>query len=312
MQTTAIIYNPVAGRGRARKLVESTRQWAAPSAELVPTAYPGHAAELAERLAGQGAERIIAAGGDGTIHEVANGILRGGNPRVVLGIWPLGSANDYAASLGLSGWLKARGTLPVTPVQVDVGRITGGGKERYTVNCLGFGFNGMVALESRKIRRLRGMPLYTLAFLRAMLWRFETPHVRIVWDERVLDGPTLCASTNIGIREGGFSVTREAILTDGLFDCLRVGQLKRWQLLRYLPGLMSGRLPTTHPQLQLGRASRVRIVSEKAMCVHADGEFFCTPDENIRGMQVEMIPRRLIVETGTSITSDLTRQADDR
>src|SRR5262245_15294587 len=94
-----VIFNPAAGRGQAaRRLARLRRLWGA-RVDFQPTAGPGHAMELAQEAA-QGQFRIVAAaGGDGTVHEVANGLLRSGNPDVQFGIVPIGSANDYYASL---------------------------------------------------------------------------------------------------------------------------------------------------------------------------------------------------------------------
>src|SRR5437762_2092597 len=98
-----VIYNPAAGRGRARRLVARLRQLRGPEFDLRPTAGPDHAAELAVWAVEAGHTTVIAAGGDGTVNEVANGLMRAARPAVVLGVWPAGSANDYAFTLGIDG-----------------------------------------------------------------------------------------------------------------------------------------------------------------------------------------------------------------
>src|SRR5207249_4001288 len=132
--------------------------------DLRPTRGPGHGAELAEQAVAAGHSTIIAAGGDGTVHEVANGLIAAGRPEVVFGVWPIGSANDYASALGVGGnWPLNRGRRDrLTALPVDVGRVTGGGRVSYFVNGLGLGFNAAVTLESQRVRRLRGMALYGL------------------------------------------------------------------------------------------------------------------------------------------------------
>ena len=127
---------------------------------------------------------IAAAGGDGTVHEVANGILLAKRQESVLSVWPVGSANDYAFALGVQQWWK--GSHPPLSVRtVDVGCVSGGGKSAFYVNCLGVGFNGAVTLESRNISWLRGMPLYGLATLKALWRRFDQPRMRVQFDDRV-------------------------------------------------------------------------------------------------------------------------------
>lgn len=294
---TCVIFNPRAGRGYGRKRIDFTRKWAGPDAEVRTTGGPGHAVELARAAVAEGFRRVIAAGGDGTVHEVANGILNSSDPAVTFGVWPLGSSNDYAFSLGLTRWWKATGAgVSLTPTAVDVGRIRGVGREQFFVNCCGFGFNGMVALESRQIRRLRGLPLYALAFVRAMLWHFRTPTLAVTLDGPERVRPTLALTVNLGKREGGFPITLGAKLDDGRFDYLHVADVRRWELLWHLPGLMVGKLPTTHPKIVTGTTPAVRVGGDTPLCVHADGEFFCRPADGVTAATIELLPKRLVVE----------------
>jgi diacylglycerol kinase family enzyme len=335
-----VIYNPAAGRGKAETLFQTSRT--DPDVELRPTERPGHAVELARQAAEQGFAKVMAAGGDGTVHEVANGILQSGNRDVTFAVWPVGSANDYAYTLGMTVWWarfqeqvarwvreanvkptvrhrlwgRARShpprLLPVLttsqypegqfdppptePLLVDVGRITGGGRERFFVCNFGVGFNGMVNAEARKTRWLRGLPLYGWAFLKSIVRHFATPRMAIRFDGRETEGPTLALSVLLGQREGNFPLRPDASLTDGLFDYMHAKKLRRWHLLRYLPAMATGRLPENHPRISLGRAARIAVRSVAPLCAHADGEFFCVPADGISELVVEVIPARLRVE----------------
>lgn len=296
---TCVIFNPSAGRGRGRKLIAATRTWAGPDADFRPTREPGHGVELAEQAAREGFARVIAAGGDGTVHEVVNGLLRAGVPGVRFGVWPIGSSNDYAAALNIATWWERRGRgVTLTPKAVDVGRVFGGSRSLFFANCLGIGFNGMVALESRRIRSLRGIPLYATAFVKAMLWHYQAPTLTVRYDDTEWTLPTLAATVNLGVREGGFPVTPDAALDDGLFDYLHVSDAKRWELARYLPALIAGNLPKDHPKIRMGRCARVRVTGETPLCVHADGEFFSLPTDGVTGLEVELRPKGLLVEMG--------------
>lgn len=294
MPGTCIIYNPAAGRGRAERWLKQARV-SLGDIELMPTARAGHAVELARAAAERGFGRIVAAGGDGTVHEVANGLLQSGNREAVFSTWPVGSANDYAYTLGMQTWWKTR-TEPTAIMEVDVGRVTAPGRERFYVNALGVGFNGMVTLESRSIRWLTGMPLYTWAFLKTMVKHFRTPPLRVRFDDQNVDGPTLALTINLAQREGGFPITPDADLADGLFDYLHATKLRRWHLLRYLPAMIRGKLPKNHPLLRTGRAARIQIESDDPLCIHADGEFFCIPSDGVREVSIEVLPRRMKVE----------------
>ena len=295
--STCVIYNPRAGRGRAKQLLDSTTKWACPVAVVRATQAPGHGMELARQAAEEGFERVIAAGGDGTVHEVANGLMHARRPAVRMGVWPLGSSNDYAHTLGLDPWWKASGAgHTLRSVAVDIGHITGTNRELYYANCAGVGFNGMVALESRSIRWLRGMPLYALAFLKAMVKHFRTPELHVQLAESEFRKPTLALTINLGIREGGFPITMMASLTDQKFDGLHVADVSRWDLIRFLPGLMSGNLPMNHPKLSRFTSSRVVVTSAEPLCIHADGEFFCRPADKITQATFDILPAALFVE----------------
>jgi YegS/Rv2252/BmrU family lipid kinase len=294
---TCVIYNPAAGRGKAERLLREFRDAARSEIVLRSTTQAGHAVELATRAVIEGFAKVVAAGGDGTVHEVANGILASDRADVVFSVWPIGSANDYAYSLGMIEWWRRRASNGPTEVMVvDVGRVAARGRERYFVCNLGVGFNGMVNGEARKIRWLAGMPLYAWAFLRSMVKHFTRPVMTIRFDENEITTPTLALSVLNGQREGNFPLRPQASLTDGLFDVMHATRLSRWHLVRYLPAMATGKLPEDHKLLKLGRVRRIAIRSETALCVHADGEFVCVPEEGIRSIEIEVVPRRLRVE----------------
>src|SRR5262245_63292581 len=129
-----VIYNPTAGYGRAKRHLDSLRRALEERAEFLPTQGPGHAEELALAAARAGFPLVGAAGGDGTVHEVANGLLRAGGAEAALAPFPIGSANDYAHSLGLMPvwWTRPGAAVAVRPVDVGVARAPGG-RERYFV-----------------------------------------------------------------------------------------------------------------------------------------------------------------------------------
>jgi diacylglycerol kinase family enzyme len=294
-----VIFNPAAARGRAGPRLQELRALLGSRAEFRPTRFPAHAEELAHQAALSGFAVVAAAGGDGTAHEVANGLLYSGRRDVSLAVLPLGSANDYAFGLGLESKGRSLFSAENQTRQVDVGWVQSEtGKERYFVNSLGTGFSGFVALESRRIRRLQGLPLYALAFLRTLCFRFATPPMRITFDGVARAGPTLSLTIAIGPREGSFIVAREAKMDDGWFDYLQAGALSRWEVLRYMPRLASGgQLPTDHPQIWLGRCREARLHSEAPLAVHLDGEFFCLPKQRVHQLDIRILPGLLKVRT---------------
>jgi diacylglycerol kinase (ATP) len=289
-----VIYNPTAGRGRAPRRLEKLRANLGSRADFQPTQGPGHGEELALKAASDGYPVVAAAGGDGTVHEVANGILRAGRPEVALAVLPLGSANDYAHSLGLDPDWWLRFDEARTTRRVDVGVARGpDGRERFFVNGLGLGFNGAVTLESRRIRLVRGVLLYSLALLRALYSHYTCPGMTVTIDGSVRQTPTLALTVAIGRREGNFVLTPHAQVDDGLFDYLHAGRIPRWELLRHVPGMITGNLPTDHPAIWSGRCRRVEVHSEAALTVHLDGELLSRPEDRLRDLEIRILPAAL-------------------
>jgi diacylglycerol kinase family enzyme len=291
---TCVIYNPAAGRGRAARRLESLRRILGERADFRPSEGPGHAEELGLKAANGHYAIVGAAGGDGTVHEVANGLLRANQNGVDLAVFPIGSANDYAYSLGLSSewWLKQGCLEAARPVDAGVVR-TPCGTERYFINGIGFGFNGAVTMESERIQRLQGVLLYTTALVRALWFHFHRPKLTVTMDGQVREARTLALSVAIGQREGNFKLAPKAVVDDGLFDYLHVGPVARWEVLRYAPGMITGNLPTDHPYLWMGRCREVQVRSEAPLPVHVDGEMLCRPADRVVEFDVRILPKRL-------------------
>jgi diacylglycerol kinase (ATP) len=289
-----VIFNPAAGKGQAARRLAKLRHLWGRHVDFQPTDAAGHAIELARQAALNGFRIVAAAGGDGTVHEVANGLLLAGRPDVRFGIIPIGSANDYHASLELEPHPADQG-----PRTVDVGMVREpGGREKFFVCCLGLGFNGCVTLESRKIKRLQGIALYGLATLRALWYHYRCPNMELAIDDRpALTVPTLMLSVLVGRREGGFVFAPRASVSDGWLDYVHAGSLSRWEVLKFLPRLALAGPPESYPKIEQGRCRRIRLASESSLIVHVDGEFFCRPEDDIRRLEIEIRPGALRVES---------------
>jgi diacylglycerol kinase family enzyme len=288
-----VIFNPHSGRGRASVRLERLRsQWGSHAA-FWPTEHEGHGEDLALKAAGSGFTVVAAAGGDGTVHEVANGLLRSGRPDVAFAVVPIGSSNDYAYSLGLDN-----GAPPPPERRVDVGLVRDGrGRERHFVCCLGLGFNGKVTLEARRIKRLQGVALYGLATLRALWYHYACPPLSVsIDDQPATTMPTLMLSVLLGRREGGFVMAPQAELDDGQFDYVHTGNLSRLAVLRFLPRLALAGPPKNHPKVHLGRCRRFALQSPTPLTVHIDGEFFARPEDDVRDLDIRLLPQALRVK----------------
>jgi diacylglycerol kinase (ATP) len=266
-----LIMNPAAGRGLARRKTESAvraLQAAGLEFELEQTEAPEHATELARRYAAAGARLIIAAGGDGTVHEVAQGMW---DTEADLGVLPLGSGNDFAQVHGIPADLEeaVRVVVAGRTGYSDVGRFG----PRTFFNTLGIGFDAEASLESRRIRWLRGDPLYLLAVLRT-LNRFRGMPMKIVSPGYERDASTFFIMVGIGKQEGGgFRLTPDALTDDGLFDLCVVEEIPIPSIIRLIPKAMKG-THTDQPWVRMHRAAEVSITIEQPYVLHADGQLY--------------------------------------
>jgi YegS/Rv2252/BmrU family lipid kinase len=295
-----VILNPAAGRGYAAEVAPKVRQCLEEEGvdfDMVTTAGPWHAAELARRAADDGFDTIVGAGGDGTANEVINGLMaaseNGAKSRV--GIIPAGSGSDLASGIGLP--LDVREACHRVACdrgkKIDLGRVTIPGQEpRYFGNIVGIGFDGTVVLETLKMRRLRGLPLYLLAVLKTIFLNFHAPLMTIEYDgQRTEMRATMVAIAN-GPREGGgFLVAPDARADDGLFDVCIADKVSQLTLLRLLPHFLRG-THTRLKQVTMVETEAITVSSPDGLVAHIDGEVLSTDASRIT---CEILPGALEV-----------------
>lgn len=291
-----VIHNPTAGRGAAAgvwKKIEPVLRSAGVRYGFAATEASQHAEALAEQAALDGWDAVVAVGGDGTVQQVAAGLMRAaaGAATVPLGIVGAGSGNDFIKLLDLPPQRPEAATrrlLEARPRAVDIGRIG----ERYFTNGVGIGFDAQVAVQASQIRWLRGMPLYGWALLK-VLRSLRSPHIRLTLDGRtVLDRPlTLVTVGNGACHGGGFWICPDARPDDGLFDVCVADALSIPRLLQLIPRVMRG----THvrlPEVQVHHARHVHISSPDPLPMHADGEIL---GDALHEVEMELLPGRLTV-----------------
>ena len=241
-------------------------------------------AALAERP-----KLVVAAGGDGTVHEAVNGWLRagGGAP---LGVVPVGTGNDFVKMLGLSHdwreacWRCVRGDTR----RVDVGKCN----DYWFANSLGIGFDAQVALEANKIRWLRGNAVYGLALAKILTLMHSTPEVRIRHDGEKLTTPITLLTVNNGKVEGGaFVMAPDAEIDDGLLDVVVAKGMGRIGVLRLLPEVLKGQ-HMSHPKVVKFRTGRLSVEADVPLPIHADGELTYT---GATKLEIEVLPKALEV-----------------
>src|SRR5690606_37502049 len=150
------VFNPMADRGRSGQKASDLRAVVNElgGADWQGTKYPAHATEIAAAAAEQGYDTVVALGGDGTVHEVANGLLRvPAERRPRLGVVPIGSGNDFAYAAGIQSnpFEAVKRLYAGQERRVDAGLIRdGSGRSEYFVNTAGIGFDAAINIRSRK------------------------------------------------------------------------------------------------------------------------------------------------------------------
>lgn len=292
-----IIVNPLAGKGHAAQVAEQVRTvFTAMDVpfDLAKTSRAGEAVQMAQQAVLEGYDVLVAVGGDGTTHEVINGMLNSGNGSGCdLAIIPAGSGNDFAAinqiptDIGEACRLVVQGK----PRLVDIGHIEiDGNMSRYFDNTVGIGLDGLVTIETRKLPWLRGIPLYLLALLKSVFIHLKPMRVEMEVDGVVIQHTTLMVSIANGQREGGgFLIAPQASPDDGHLDLLFTNVLPRIKVLGMIPLFLQGK-HLAHEAIHIREAQHIVITSDDPLYYHVDGEL---PGGAAHKFNIQVIPGRL-------------------
>lgn len=274
------IVNPVSGNGQGKivwKRIEQALNDQSIEYTVHFTAGPRHAMELArEAMEQPGLRAVIAVGGDGTVHEVAQPLVGSGIP---LGYIPAGSGNDFGRALG----------IPTDPIQalerimafqtgnMDAAVIDDG----WFVSCAGVGFDGAVAKRANESRLKKwfnrlgiGKVVYFLSAVR-MLFTYKPTDMTLVIDGKRHEffRVWMVAVTNIPYYGGGLKICPDALMDDGWLDLCLVQNIGRLRFFLSLPKVLSGSHVNIRGVLML-KAREISIESSTPNHVHTDGEVY--------------------------------------
>lgn len=297
-----VVLNPTARSGAAaavraeleRELGRRGIAW-----QRMETSHPGHAAELAYAAARAGAGVVVAVGGDGTVHEVANGLLRAHAEQVhttALGIVPCGTGNDFARIVaGIRNRTDAYDALRDGRMRdVDAGLVRWDGGEEYFVNGMGTGIDVEVVRQLRKTSRLPGALIYLSAVFRA-LRRFRPVPLRLSANGETIDSRAMMAAVCNGRRiGGGFRICPESLADDGLLDACFVEALAWHEVPAMLLGIVRG-THTHRPRVRMLRAATyvLEVPAGTPLFVQLDGELREAGEARV--LRVTTLPRVLRV-----------------
>lgn len=271
-QTRAlIVFNPSAGQASSLEhdIHAASDVWRAHgwTVDLRPTAAPGHGAQIAREAAEQGYDIVVAAGGDGTVNEVINGLA---GTQTALAALPAGTVNVWVRELGLplQPRAAAEALLNAQVRTIDLGRAG----DRYFLLMAGVGFDAAVTAEVRTHEKRRlGVFAYLLHALE-LAWRFRGINARIVIDGKTVRSRVLMiVFGNSQLYGGVIKLTARASLDDGLLDvCVIKGNTLRGAPLRLLSILLHRY--SLDPKIEYHRARNVYVETRVPLQVQVDGD----------------------------------------
>ena len=302
MTKIACIVNPRSANGKTGKrwpAIESAVRKHLGEARVYMTSKPRHATALARQALADGAELVIAVGGDGTNNEVLNGLFEDGrpvNPQAAMSAIPGGTGGDFARLLGFSkdpDTLAAR-LAQSKPVPIDVGRLTcvdGGGAtvSHMFLNIASFGLGGDVDDRvNRASKALGGRLSFMWASLMAVLnFRNRPVHLTIddvLDEERVIQQVSVANGQYFG---AGMWIAPHASLDDGLFDIVIQGDASKAQTLLRAGDIYKGK-HIHHPHTQVLRGRRLTATSKEVTLIDMDGE-----QPGRLPVTIDLVPRAL-------------------
>ena len=288
------IVNPAANKGRAAGRVSWLNALLSGHNEssMVTTTHAGHAEDIARSSIPE-LQCLISCGGDGTLHEVVNGVAE---KEITVGILPIGSANDFIKTLnpsntsntGISHFFNAQSK------KVDLGSVSFGRVDhRYFINSLGLGFTGRVAKAVKGAPWLKGELSYVYALLSVLAgYASVDMQIKITLEDSFMElhEPVFAFSVLNGKIEGGkFKISPRSELSDGLLDVCILKAVTKLEFFLYVIKYING----THisdPKVIYCKAKAVELTMATADVMHLDGEVY----DNIQGkIKISVVPEGL-------------------
>ena len=277
-----LVCNTRSGRGSVAKALPEIRDHLRERGldfEERHTEHAGHATEITREALAAGCRFVVAVGGDGTIHEVVNGMIQDDapvQPDAVLGIVAAGTGSDFIKTFGLPdmpGHAVAHldGSESFT---IDVGKVTymqnGDRSTRYFPNIAEVGIGAETVAKAQSLPRWLGPTVYFFAFW-MVIRRFKPVRVKVDLVDRVHEGKmSNLVVANGQFFGGGMKVAPKAAPTDGLFD-IQIHSARKREAIAIMPRMYKGEhLP--HPEIHESKRVRVAIESDEPLRVEADGE----------------------------------------
>lgn len=272
--TLLFIVNPISGNGKAKKRFPIIEEYLLKNNityEKIYTEYKGHATDIAKQVKDRNdLKAVVAVGGDGTLFEVINGLVRSTIP---IGYIPNGTGNDYGRQMNISAEpLKAlQRILDYNIRKIDIGRIN----NHYFVNVASMGFDAEVVkfANESNIKALFGQFAYTIGAVKVLI-KFKPKKIKLIVDgvEYSYDDVWLISIANNKYYGGGMLISPNSINDDGLFDLCIIKGLTKLKFLRLFTSVFKGEHVKHYPMVEFIKGKKINIVTEDELIIQTDGE----------------------------------------
>ena len=294
---TLLVVNPAAGHGRGEKCfrrLEPRLRAAVPGLEVRFSEHAGHAVEIGKRAAGEGFDRLICLGGDGTPYEVINGLYSAGRPVRLpeIGQIPAGTGNSFLRDFDIFTPDEAierilagrRRRVDLVEFHYQEGTDT---VRRYSLNILGVGLIADILRLTNERLKFLGTAGYSLAVL-IRLARGMDNRITIEADGRRLDvADSALVVSNSKYTGGKMKIAPPADVSDGRADLVLFNGVNRREMVSIFGGVFSGR-HMAHPKVETIQAASISVEAAPPLRLMADGELLGHTPLRVRVLPAEL------------------------
>ncbi|HSH37082.1 diacylglycerol kinase family protein [Schnuerera sp.] len=272
MDKILFIINPIAGGGRAEQIapmIEKLMKDIKIDYNIVFTKKPKDAIKISKEGLNKGYNKIVAVGGDGTVNEVALGILESG--KGTLGIIPSGTGNDLARTLNIPFNLEEAISVITKGAnkKIDVGVVN---KDLF-LNIASIGFDSEVVKNTEKIKqKIKSSIAYFISVI-ITLFNFKHLNIKLEIDNTLVDKNIFLVAVGNGkYYGGGLKILPMALIEDGYFHVCVVNKMSKLKLLILLPTILKGKHIKYKKYVEIFKAKKVKIITENKTYLNIDGE----------------------------------------
>ena len=292
-----VIVNPTSGNGSSKEKWPEIHKLLITykfEFEFTFTQHENHSLEITQNAIKQGFNKIICVGGDGTLHNLVNGVMLQNkipSNQIHIGVIPIGTGNDWVKSHGISNnFENAIQTIKNGQLKLqDVGKINLENKNKtpiYFINLSGIGFDGFVVSKVNKYKHLGAIAYLSGALIG--LFSFKNFHSKVLINSAIIESKTMMILVGIcKYSGGGMQLTKTADPFDGLLDVSIVKNIGKLDVLKNVVNLFNGKI-TNHKKVETykSKSISIEITDANKPFIQADGELI-----GVGNLEISIVPK---------------------